>query len=115
RPIKISVTENLEKDQILGRMPQNLAPLARLVEANQADFRRVTSRETTQDEKQRSLRHLVFRRRKGVTLVEELSIRTQRIQPMMKKLKQISERMNGVREELRRIKENRGSKDDRAN
>lgn len=115
RTIKISVTENLEKDQILGRMPQNLATLDRLVEANQVDFRRVMSGKTTQDEKQRSLRHLVFRRRKGVTLVEELSIRTQRIQPMMKKLKQISERMNGVREELRRIKENRGSKDDRAN
>src|SRR5215211_4099401 len=31
RTIKISVTENLEKDQILGRMPQNLSTLDRLV------------------------------------------------------------------------------------
>jgi RNA polymerase primary sigma factor len=115
RTIKISVTENLEKDQILGRMPQNLATLDRLVEANQVDFRRVMSGKTTEEEKERALRNLVYRRRKGVTLVEELSIRTQRIQPMMKKLKQICERMMGVREELRRGKESRGSKDDRAN
>jgi RNA polymerase primary sigma factor len=115
RTIKISVTENLEKDQILGRMPQNLATLDRLVEANQVDYRRVMSRRTSREEKQRALRGLVFRRRKGVTLVEELSIRTQRIQPMMKKLKQICERMIGVRDDLRRLKENRGSKEDRAN
>jgi RNA polymerase primary sigma factor len=115
RTIKISVTENLEKDQILGRMPQNLATLDRLVEANQTDFRRVMSGKTTKEEKRKALRGLVYRRRKGVTLVEELSIRTQRIQPMMKKLKQICERMMGVREDLRRAKEGRGSKDDRSN
>jgi len=115
RTIKISVTENLEKDQILGRMPQNLSTLDRLVEANQVDFRRLMSANTSKDEKQKALRSLVFRRHKGVTLVEELSIRTQRIQPMMKKLKQICERMFGVREELRRLKENRGSKEDRSN
>jgi RNA polymerase primary sigma factor len=115
RTIKISVTENLEKDQILGRMPQNLATLDRLVEANQTDFRRVMSGKTTKEEKTKALRSLVFRRRKGVTLVEELSIRTQRIQPMMKKLRQICDRMMGVREELRRSKEGRGGKDDRSN
>src|SRR5438046_1828080 len=36
---------------------------------------------------------LLRRRRKAVTLVEELSIRTQKVQPLMRKLEQIAERM----------------------
>ena len=39
RTIKVSVTENLEKDQILGRMPHNLATLDHLMECNVRDFR----------------------------------------------------------------------------
>ena len=39
RTVKVSVTENLEKDQILGRMPHNLATLAHLMECNDRDFR----------------------------------------------------------------------------
>ena len=39
RTVKVSVTENLEKDQILGRMPHNLATLDHLMECNDRDFR----------------------------------------------------------------------------
>ena len=39
RTVKVSVTENLEKDQILGRMPHNLATLDHLMECNVRDFR----------------------------------------------------------------------------
>src|ERR671921_381795 len=39
RTVKVSVTEHLEKDQILGRMPHNLVTLAHLMECNNRDFR----------------------------------------------------------------------------
>ncbi len=39
RTVKVSVTENLEKDQILGRMPHNLATLNHLMECNVRDFK----------------------------------------------------------------------------
>ena len=39
RTVKVSVTENLEKDQILGRMPLNLATLDHLMGRNIVDFR----------------------------------------------------------------------------
>src|SRR4029079_18387788 len=39
RTVKVSVTENLEKDQILGRMPHNLKTLDHLMECNVRDFR----------------------------------------------------------------------------
>ena len=39
RTVKVSVTENLEKDQILGRMAHNLETLAHLMDCNDRDFR----------------------------------------------------------------------------
>src|SRR4029079_15028968 len=39
RTVKVSVTENLEKDQILGRMPHNLVTLLHLMECNVRDFK----------------------------------------------------------------------------
>ncbi len=39
RTVKVSVTENLEKDQILGRMPHNLATLVHLMDCNVRDFK----------------------------------------------------------------------------
>ena len=60
-------------------------------------------------------RSLRIRRRKCVTLVEELSIRTQRVQPLMRKLEQISSRMCDLQHQLEEAKATRASKDDRAN
>src|SRR3954466_5189162 len=39
RTVKVSVTENLVKDQILGRMPHNLVTLDHLMGCNDRDFR----------------------------------------------------------------------------
>ncbi len=91
RTVKVSLTENLEKDKILQRMPHNLKTLEHLMEQNVEDFnaqhRRRAPPRTTASSLRRSLK---IRRRKAVTLVEELSIRTQKVQPLMKKLEQIS-------------------------
>src|SRR4029077_13257098 len=38
RTVKVSLTENLEKDKILQRMPHNLKTLERLLEQNVDDF-----------------------------------------------------------------------------
>src|ERR1700740_1669073 len=81
RTVKVSVTENLEKDQILGRMAHNLATLAHLMDCNDRDFRSYV-RARGDKSSRRSLRQsLKLRRHKAVTLVEELSIRTQKVQP----------------------------------
>jgi RNA polymerase primary sigma factor len=115
RTVKISVTENLEKDQVLGRMPHNLKTLDFLLDENVSDFRKLIHRQTPMAEKEVIHRKLKFRRRKCVKLVEELSVRTQRIQPMMKKLRQISNRMQELRVDIRRQRESRLTKEDNAN
>src|SRR6516165_682402 len=115
RTVKVSLTENLEKDKILQRMPHNLRTLEHLLEQNQEDFARITDPRGSEDENRRFRRTLRLRRRKAVTLVEELSIRTQKVQPLMKRLEQISLRMTELETQIEDTKGNRALKEDRAN
>jgi len=104
RTVKVSLTENLEKDKILQRMPHNLRTLERLLDQNQRDFGRFLEEENPR-EKLALRRSLRLRRYKAVTLVEELSIRTQRIQPLLRKLEQISRRMMELERIIARMRE----------
>jgi RNA polymerase primary sigma factor len=114
RTVKVSVTENLEKDQILGRMPHNLATLNHLIDCNVRDFKSfVRERET--ELRQSLMAGLKRRRSKAVSLVEELSIRTQKVQPLMKRLEQIAARMGELVFLLREYRAGRAGKEDRAN
>src|SRR5262249_38013410 len=115
RTVKVSLTENLEKDKILQRMPHNLKTLEHLMEQNQEDFAKLLDAAAPEDEKRRLRRSLRIRRRKAVTLVEELSIRTQKVQPLMRKMEQISLRMDELEKQIEDLKGLRSAKEDRAN
>src|SRR5437763_11828646 len=112
RTVKVSVTENLEKDQILGRMAHNLVTLAHLMECNNRDFRGFI-RERDKPARRALMNDLKNRRRKAVNLVEELSIRTQKVQPLMKRLEQVSARMGELMTQLQDHRAGRGGKEDR--
>jgi RNA polymerase primary sigma factor len=114
RTVKVSVTENLEKDQILGRMPHNLATLNHLIECNNRDFKSFV-RERDTELRQSLMAGLKRRRSKAVSLVEELSIRTQKVQPLMKRLEQIAARMGELVFLLKEYRAGRAGKEDRAN
>jgi RNA polymerase primary sigma factor len=115
RTVKVSVTENLEKDQILGRMPLNLATLDHLMVLNIQDFRNWMRAKGDKSSRRHLRRSLAIRRRKAVTLVEELSIRTQKVQPLMKRLEQVSARMIELHGQLKDDSAGFGGKEDRAN
>src|SRR5262249_703556 len=115
RTVKVSLTENLEKDKIIQRMPHNLRTLERLMEQNVDDFAQSLDPHPDEEEQRRVRRQLRIRRRKAVTLVEELSIRTQKVQPLMRKLEQISLRMDEIERQVEELKGNRAAKEDRAN
>jgi RNA polymerase primary sigma factor len=115
RTIKVSLTENLEKDKILQRMKPNLKTLDHLTDLNRNEFDLLLDPRDNEENKRRLRRNLKIRRRKAVTLVEELSIRTQKVQPLMKKLEQISVRMTEVEKQIEELKGLRSAKEDRAN
>jgi RNA polymerase primary sigma factor len=115
RTVKVSVTENLEKDQILHRMPHNLKTLEHLMAQNVEDFEKSLDPKLPEEEVRRLRRSLRIRRRKCVTLVEELSIRTQRVQPLMKKMEQMAARMDELERQLELGRPRHGNRDDHAN
>jgi RNA polymerase primary sigma factor len=108
RTVKVSVTENLEKDQILHRMPHNLKTLEQLMERNTEDFNRMLDPNISLKEKKQLRYRLRLSRRKCVTLCEELSIRTQRVQTLKKLLEQNSEKMNNLVQEIADLKAKAG-------
>src|SRR5262249_15906318 len=112
RTVKVSLTENLEKDKILQRMPHNLNTLEKLSEQNREEFLRSLDDQAEEEERRRLRRCIRIRRRKAVTLVEELSIRTQRVQPLMKKLEQISQRMDELECQVLDMQGNRALRED---
>jgi RNA polymerase primary sigma factor len=97
RTVQVSVTDRLEKDQILGRMPHNLRTLETLLKRNRRDYRVATSRKFPIGERRAGWRRLGHRRRRSVLLVEELGLRTQRIEPMIKTLDEFSRRVDELK------------------
>ena len=115
RTIKVSQTENLEKDKILQRMPHNLRTLEPLMEHNVEDFQRMTDDRTPAEEREGLRERLRLRRKKTVTLVEELSIRTQKVQPLMKKMEQIGGRMTELEDGVTALRGNRAAREEKSN
>jgi RNA polymerase primary sigma factor len=114
RTIKVSLTERLTKEQIQSRMPHNLQTLEHLIEQDKTDFRLLISRKTS-PEAARDAR-IRFRRSrcKSLMLVEELSLRTRRVQPLVKLLRGMSGRMDDLQRGLRLMETGDMSRDDRA-
>ena len=105
RTIKVSVTEGLEKTQIQARMPHNLRTLENMRRAYVLEAETlILDHSIPNDERRERERKLKARRRKMVILVEELSIRTQRLAPIMKRIEQISQRMTELERRLVRIR-----------
>lgn len=114
RTIKVSLTERLTKEQIQARMPHNLATLDRLMAGSRADFRRLISRRTTADEAKGARERFRRSRAKSLVLVEELSLRTRRVQPLVKILRGMSARMDVLQRDLQAMKAGERSCDDQA-
>jgi len=105
RTIKVSLTERLTKEQILARMPHNLKTLDHLLEKNRRDFQVMINRSTSRSQKLTARREYLNRRRKCLTLVEELSLRTRRVQPLMVEIDELAMRMRNLRARLDEFEE----------
>ncbi len=112
RTIKVSMTESLEKEQILGRMPFNLATIENIRKRDAEDYAKLSG-ELSESARTEIQQKMAERRRRCVTLLEELSLRTQRLQPCMKRLEQISNRMTELHEQIRSLRNLTSAVDER--
>ena len=92
RTMKMSTTENLVRSVVKKRLPENLGTIGKLLVRN-VDLFKKSLKITDINDVKGLLKQLRRDRHKIATMLEELSLRTSRIQPMMKKLHGISAKM----------------------
>ena len=105
RTIKVSLTEQLTKEQISARMPHNLRTLEFLIREVQGLFHQVIRKSTRKKDRDQAVVRMMRNRRKNLVLVEELSLRSRRIQPLMKQLTQYSDRMQWLKSRIAQLED----------
>jgi RNA polymerase primary sigma factor len=113
RTVQVSVTDHLEKDQIMGRFPHNLRTLEILLKRNRQDYRTAAGKKNKSAERREAWRRLGRRRRRAVRLVEELGLRTQRIELKIRSLDEFSRRVDELKAKIAANRSNRGPGDER--
>ena len=107
RTVQVSVTDRLEKEQILGRIPHNLRTLEVLLKRNRRDYRIALGKEQGRARRREAWCRLSRRRRRSVRLIEELGLRTQKIEQYIPILEEFSRQINELREKIATAKKDR--------
>ena len=100
RTIKVSLTENLTKEQIQQRMPHNFRTMNHLVRENEKDFNIQINKNKSTDERSAARTRFLSRRKKLVILIEELSLRSRRISPLIREMRKFSDRVNWLKTQI---------------
>ncbi|HMO15474.1 MAG TPA: sigma-70 family RNA polymerase sigma factor [Pirellulaceae bacterium] len=105
RTIKVSLTDQLTKDQILGRMPHNFRTLEQLVLQSKRDFGQMISNSADVETKRAARKCFIANRNKMLILIEELSLRSRRVSPFIDQFKKFASRMNWLKQRLNDIRD----------
>ena len=100
RTVQVSVTDRLEKEQILGRLPHNLRTLEVLIRQNRADYRIALSKKARVTDRRKAWASLGRRRKRCVRLIEELGLRTQRVEAMIPTLNGFVKRLSELKTKI---------------
>src|SRR5436190_275359 len=104
RTMKISTAEDqADKGTIGQRIPLNLSSVRSMLERNRNDWDsfRAAKNKQTEEDVQLAIRR---RRRRATKLLEELSLRTSKVTPLMKKLSSISTKMLELEQRIEELK-----------
>ncbi len=100
RTIEVSVTNAVEKKAIMLRIVPNVRTLQYLLKQNRGDYLNAINRKLPMRQRRAAWKNLVVRRNKAVRLVEEMNLRTGKLQPLFEKLRHASERMDEIKSML---------------
>ncbi len=107
RTVQVSVTDRLEKEQILGRISYNLGTLEKLLVMNRHDYLTAVSKSAPRARRREAWTNLARRRRRCVRLVEELGLRTHRIESLISTVEKFSERVDQLMIKIQEMKKAR--------
>jgi RNA polymerase primary sigma factor len=114
RTVETSVTAERQTHQILGRLPHNLVTVRRLLDQEFREFRRRAGGAGKKSAARAIISRVLRRRYKVARLLEELSLRTTRLVAVWKNLRELSQQMDQLTEQLARSARARTEKNGRA-
>lgn len=97
RTIEVSVTNAAEKKSIMKRIVPNVHTLKHLLLRNHHDYFIAISSRLDQATRAAAWKRLTRRRNRAVRLVEEMNLRTNRLEPLFAKLESIEARMRTLK------------------
>ncbi|MGO8689292.1 MAG: sigma-70 family RNA polymerase sigma factor [Thermoguttaceae bacterium] len=100
RTIEVSVINLREKRRLLKLLGPNVHTLNNLMRRNREDFLIAVRKGLPRKRRRAAWKRLVCRRGRAVRLVEELALRTGRLQPALDHLKQVCRRMEDIRGQM---------------
>jgi len=109
RTVDVSVTNLRGKRRIMRLLEPNLTTLRAIQKKNRTDFLVMMNRRLPLDVRRAARERLMRRRYRAVRLIEELDLRTQKLQPLLDRLNRISARMDHIGRELNALKDGRST------
>ena len=100
RTLAITIKFENQKAKLLKQFPVHTKALRTLLKKNREDYGQLKLKRTSAKDRYRLLKNVRNRQRKGSAIIEELCIRTKKIQPIMKRLQEISSGMNSVMKQI---------------
>jgi RNA polymerase primary sigma factor len=105
RTLKVNQQDpEVGKADLSDRLPGNIATLRLIYEAARKDFARLTEQGTPADEQIELKKRIFSRRRKAVTLIEELNLQGKKVRPMIDLVESRIAEMNRLQARLQRYR-----------
>jgi RNA polymerase primary sigma factor len=112
RTMKISTAEDQADKATIGqRIPMNLESVRKMLSRNRDDWDSLREAKNKKENEELNMA-LRRRRRRSVKLLEELSLRTSKVTPLMKKLSSISTKMIELEQRIEELKKMRDPGED---
>ena len=95
RTMRVSTANHAAKNSVTKRMPENLGTVHKIMDQNRQAWCQLLQ-ESDEQIRRRLRLQMMRRRRRAVTLLEELALRTSRVTPLMHKLEGVLSKMSNL-------------------
>ncbi|MHC4779410.1 MAG: RNA polymerase sigma factor RpoD [Planctomycetota bacterium] len=110
RTLKVPTSGELGKFEMAERLPENINTVRRILNWNRRDFEILRRDNISKERRPRMWGHIRCRQRRAVVLLEELNLQIKKVRPLVTKLVDICDRMQGLEGEIFRLQRNGGSR-----
>ncbi len=100
RTLAVNVEHENYKERLLRQFPVHAKALKTILKKNKEDYGHLRLKRTSAKDRYRLFKNIRSRQRKGSEIIENLNIRTKKLQPIAKRLQEIASEMNNIKKQI---------------